>query len=75
MLKDFYYSETYEQSQENRISRSFEKETLITKEVLINGKFEKFSFQVNAGTKHNVIWEDTIYIGTEDNSNCRYGKK
>jgi len=75
MLKDFYYSETYEKAREDRISRSFEKETPITKEVLINGKFEKFSFQVDAGTVHNLLWEDTIYIGTEDNSNCKYYRK
>ena len=75
MLKDFYYSETYEKAKENRINKSIEEEITLIKEVLINGKFEKFSFQVNAGTLHNLLWEDTIYIGTEDNSNCKYTRK
>ena len=70
MLKDFYFSATYD-----RLERNDFKNQYVLKEILINGKYEKYSFCVDAGSRYDAIWNDTIYIGTQDNSYCVRNRK
>jgi len=66
MLKDFYFSATYD-----RIERKQEGCLCLQKQIFINGKYVKYSFCVNAGSKFNQVWEDTIYVGTADDICCK----
>ena len=70
MLKDFYFSATYD-----RLERNDFKNQYILKEVLINGKYEKYSFCVNTDNKFDAIWNDTIYVGTADDNCCVRNRK
>jgi len=64
MLKDFYFSATYD-----RLERK--EKGYLQKQIFINGKYVKYSFYVDAGTKFNNVWEDTIYVGTSDDVCCK----
>jgi len=70
MLKDFYYSEKYEQSyQRNKQNNN---ENIFIREIFINGKHKRFSEQVDIGKESSILWDDVIYVGSADDSNCKY---
>ena len=70
MLKDFYYSEKYKQSYQR--NKQNDNENVFIREVLIDNKHIRFSEQVNVREKSSILWDDVIYVGSADNSNCKY---
>jgi len=66
MLKDYYFSATYDRTERNQKGSLY-----LLKQIFINGKYQKYSFYVNAGSRFDVIWEDTIYVGTTDDVCCK----